>query len=220
MKVKKITLLIAAATLALPCAMFAADNVAAQTRSFNHWLVRGRIVNVSPDVSGDTISVIGGKVTHVSDQVIPEVDFSYFFTPHIAMELILGTSKHHLIATGTALGSTDLGSVRILPPTLTVQYHFFPEKKFSPYIGAGINYTYFYDTNTSGANAAVQSVDYKNSFGLALQAGIDYNINQNWSVNVDIKKLFVKTTATVNNTMTTDVRLDPYVYGIGVGYRF
>ncbi|QGP39298.1 OmpW/AlkL family protein [Piscirickettsia salmonis] len=220
-------LLTTSLALTLPGNLLATTNSTTANQSNNslkHWLIRGRIVNVNPDVSSKTISTIGGKVSHVSNQVIPELDFSYFFTSHIAMELILGTSKHHLIATGTAVGSVDLGTVRILPPTITLQYHFFPKKKFNPYLGAGINYTYFYNSSTNSANTAVQSIDYKNNLGFALQAGIDYNLNQSWSINLDVKKLFVKTTATVNltggGTAKADVHLDPYVYGIGVGYRF
>lgn len=208
------------AVCALP-AMSVAGN--AQTQTLHHWLVRGRLINVSPEVKSDTITNIQGKVSHVSKQLIPELDFSYFFTPHIAAELILGTARHHLIATNTIAGTVDLGKIRVLPPTLTVQYHFMPMQRFSPYIGAGINYTAFYDKSLAGANPLITNIHYKNSIGLALQAGMDYNINSRWSINFDVKKLYIKTTATVDlgsTSVSTKVRLNPWVYGVGIGYRF
>ena len=108
--------------------------------SFNHWIIRARAVDVIPSASSGTIPVIGGHVTAITATVIPELDFSYFFTKHIATELILGTSRHSVRATGTVLGTVDLGRVSLLPPTLNLQYHFY-FKQFKPYLGAGINYT-------------------------------------------------------------------------------
>jgi len=184
----------------------------------NPWLIRLRVIDVIPDESAD-IEAIGGDVD-ISNRIIPELDISYFFTENFAAELILATNKHNVEAVGTALGDVDLGSVTLLPPTLLAQYHFAPRASFRPYVGAGINYTLFYNDKPG----AVVDVDYDNGFGFALQAGVDIPVNDTYFLNVDVKKLFLGTDVTVNagaaGTVGADVDIDPWVIGVGVGRRF
>ena len=183
------------------------------------WLIRARALWVKPDPSSSTITTIGGTVNHISSTVVPELDFSYFFTNNIAAELILATARHHVVANGTTLGQVDLGKVNLLPPTLTVQYHFMPDNTISPYVGAGVNYTHFYKVNTG---PIATSINYDNAWGGALQAGVDYKLNDTWSLNVDVKKIFLKTDVAVtalNIPMTTNVKINPWLVGVGVGYR-
>lgn len=178
------------------------------------WLVRGRLINVSPSESS-TVS-IGGEVT-AKDDVVPELDITYFWTDHVATELILATSKHGIGAVGTALGDLDLGHVWALPPTLLAQYHFNPHGQIRPYLGAGINYTMFYNSKSGD----VDSISYSNSFGFAFQGGVDIGIDDNWAVNLDVKKIYINTDATINGgAVTADVDLDPWVFGAGLAYRF
>ncbi len=183
------------------------------------WLIRARAIDVDPFASSGTLNLIGGHVNSISSQVVPELDFSYFFTSNIAAELILATSRHEVAANNTALGHVNLGKVNVLPPTLTVQYHFMADKKFSPYIGAGINYTYFYNVN-SGPVAT--SISYQNSVGPALQIGADYSLDSHWLLNVDIKKIYIEPHVNVNTALgriSTTVDINPLVFGVGVGYR-
>ena len=113
--------------------------------------------------------------------------------------------------------SVDLGSVWVLPPTLTAQYHFNNSTGIVPYVGAGINYTFFYNADPGG----VSSVKYDDGFGYALQSGVDYKLDEHWMLNADIKKIFLNTDASVNGgAVTADVDLDPWVIGFGFGYRF
>ena len=177
----------------------------------DNWQVRLRAIDVVPDESSSVN--IGGKVD-VDNFVAPEVDISYFFTQNIAAELILATSKHDLNYTG----GVDLGSTMVLPPTLTLQYHFMPEQSFSPYVGAGVNYTWFYNEDT-GPGFTNLKVD--GGFGWALQAGFDYWLDEHWGLNADVKKIFLDVDASLNNgTIRADVDLDPWVIGTGVSYRF
>ena len=175
-------------------------------------LVRVRAVHFKPVADGTTTS--GGSAWASHDNV-PELDFTYFFTDNIAAELVLATTRHKINVRGVA----DLGKVSLIPPVLALQYHFNPKGKFSPYLGAGINYTIFYDEEKS---AAITSVDYKDSLGWALQAGLDYAINDRWSINVDVKKVFVDTDITVSGgaVVGNGVDLDPWLFSVGVGYRF
>lgn len=184
-------------------------------------IMRMRAVGVVP-IEDATIDGIGGNV-NVTNNLIPEIDFTYFFTRNIAAELILGTSKHEAVAVSTALGDLDLGSVMLLPPTLTLQYHLRSFKNFKPYVGFGINYTFFYNTGQGrGKNPAVLDVKYDNNVGMAMQFGFDYKINDRFFVNVDFKKIWLNTDVTVVSTLgnvPADVDLNPWLFGAGVGFK-
>lgn len=179
------------------------------------WLIRGRVIDVIPQEDSST-SVAGGEVA-VGNRVAPELDFSYFFTPNLAAELILATTKHELDGKGTLTG-TPIGDAWIVPPTLTLQYHFMPDQAFKPYVGAGINYSWFWNEKpASGFN----KLEMTGGFGYALQAGFDYNVADNWYVNVDVKKIWLNVDASLNSGgVTADVDLDPVVAGVGIGYKF
>lgn len=187
---------------------------------FSKWQVRLRGVVITPD-EGATIESIGGDVD-ISTAVIPELDFTYFFTENIAAELILGTSKHDVEAINTAAGDIELGDVWLLPPTLTLQYHF-TGGALKPYLGAGVNFTIFYGADEG---PVADAVDYENSLGLAFQGGFDYFLSDQWFLNVDLKKIFIQTDATVNATTAlgatvgADVDIHPLAIGFGVGYKF
>ncbi len=187
------------------------------------WQFRLRAITVQPDESAD-IASIGGDVD-IDTSVVPEFDISYFFTDNIAAELILGVTPHDVTAVGTALGDVDLGDVTLLPPTLTVQYHFNPAGQVRPYLGAGVNYTVFFDEDLP-AGTALDSIDYDPSVGLALQAGVDYALNERWFLNVDVKKVWINTDVTLDGTtnlgavVNADVDINPVIFGVGVGWRY
>lgn len=184
-----------------------------QGKSAGDFMVRARAIGMIPDESAD-VSVLGGSV-NVDNDWVPEIDFTYFITDNIALELIAATTKHD-VSHSSGLG---LGEVNLLPPTLTLQYHPLPKERFSPYVGAGVNYTIFYNEDAPGG--AVTSIDYDNAFGFALQAGADYAVADNWYLNVDVKKIFLSTDVSINGgAINADVDLDPWVVGFGVGYRF
>lgn len=178
-----------------------------------------RVTDVAPD-AGDPITTLAGAATglraDVSDDVMPTVGLSYFFTDHIAVEAIAGTTKHTVTAKGP---STDLKvkETWVLPPVVTLQYHFAPAAKLSPYVGAGVNYMIFY----GGKDRNGFHLKLDDGFGWALQAGADVAISGPWSANVDVKKVFFETDATdTTNGVKSKVKLDPWVVSAGVGYKF
>ncbi len=201
------------------------------TKDFNKWQVRLRGIIVIPNESA-TIGTIGGDV-EISTAFVPELDFTYFFTENWSAELILGTTKHDvntvasdLTAVGLASSvDVDLGYVWLLPPTLTAQYHFATEG-FRPYLGAGINYTFFYGVDSGNT---IKDVEYDNSFGFAFQGGVDYDLNDKWFLNFDAKYILLSTDVTVDASNLLDsgtlsipaeVDINPFIIGFGVGIRF
>ena len=210
--------------------LFLGSILFALTINAQTWQVRLRGVSVQPNEKSN-VSAIGGDV-NISNSFIPELDFTYFFNKNVAAELILGTTKHDVKTTGsnlTAIGGpasaeVDLGSVWLLPPTLTLQYHFYPTKTLKPYLGAGLNYTIFYSVDEG---SVVKGLDYDNAVGFALQGGLDYMLNDKYFLNFDIKKLFLKTDVNVDATnlasglkIPAEVNIDPLLIGFGVGMKF
>lgn len=215
-----LTAVAAAATLFT----LAVDAMAQQAgKSAGDFMVRGRLIGLIPD-EDSKLTLNGASIADkvdLDDDWTGEVDFSYFVTDNVAFELIAATTKHNVASSGASLGNNvDLGSVRLLPPTLTAQYHFMPKSAFSPYIGAGVTYAMFYDEKNG---RTINRTTYDDAWGYALQAGVDYNISGNWYLNADVKKIFVSTDVTLvtgANTIKADVDLDPWVVGLGVGYKF
>jgi len=197
-------------------------------------LVRGRIINVSPNESSSVVSAdagtpplepVPGSHVAVTDDTVVELDFTYMLHKNWGLELILGTSEHDVPARGSLAGAGDIINASVLPPTLTLQYHFRPDATFRPYVGLGINYTKFYDERvTGGIDLSGAEVDMDSSWGLAAQIGADYMISDDWFVNIDAKYIKIETTAHFSGTAVgaaeVDVDVDPWVFGIGIGTRF
>ena len=181
---------------------------AAMAQSFDGsspWLVRLRAVHLDSENGG----AAGAAGVSVNNKWMPEVDISYFFTPNIAAELILTYPQKHNVR----LGGERIGSLKHLPPTLLAQYHFTNMGAFKPYLGAGVNYTRFSNVNILDGALTVK----RNSFGPALQVGFDYALDKNWSINVDVKKVYLDTTVSGG---IGKFKVDPLLFGLGVGYRF
>ncbi len=204
--------------------LFSLGTISAQEDSkkdtdFSKWQFRLRAISVTPDESA-TIQTIGGDVS-ISSAFVPELDITYYFTKNWSAELILATTNHDVKAIGTSAGDIDLGDVWLLPPTLLGQYHF-TGGDLVPYLGAGINMTLFYGVDNG---PVADKVDYDTAFGFAFQGGFDYMLNDKWFINLDVKKLFLNTDATINATTAlgatvgADVDINPWIIGVGFGLK-
>lgn len=197
--------------LALALAAGAALPLCAQAQS-GPWLVRVHALNLDSANKDDT-----GLDLSVNNKVFPEFDVSYFFTPNIAAELVLTYPQKHKIRSA----GTEIGSLKHLPPTLSLQYHFTGLGAAKPYLGAGINYTHF--SNISFIPAVVTalnpSID-KNSVGLAFGAGVDYEISKTMVLNLDVKKVQIRTDIKSNGAKVGTFKVDPVLVGVGVGWKF
>ena len=204
------------------------------------WVVRARAVNVSPNEDsklGRTVNsnvgnlMSSGAKLEVDSNTIPELDISYYFTKHIAAELILALGTRHDVSihgdSAGVIGNQKLGSVNLLPPTLTVQWHFLPDQKFDPYVGAGLNYTAMLDRNLQFSSGAADGTKIKidrDSVGPVLQAGFDINLEDGWLINADVKYVWIDTDVKMRNgsqwTKIDSLDINPWVVGVGFGKKF
>lgn len=180
---------------------------------FDRWQVRARAIVYAP--APYYYRTVNGVEIDFSTTFAPELDITFFFTRKFSAELALTTTKHDVEI--VSQGNANAGSVRLIPPMINFQYHFY-FGDFKPYIGAGLSYA-MYSGDDSGQFTAV---DYKDDIGYSVQGGLDYMLNDTWFLNLDFKKMFLKSEVTFNNDATTTVEtnLDPIIAGIGVGMRF
>jgi outer membrane protein len=207
------------------------------------FVVRLRATNVSPSEksnlgaqtdatygAGTALALYGdaNAKLRVDNNTIPELDISYYFTKNIAAELILALgTRHDVNVSSTGAVAANLGSVNLLPPTLTAQWHFLPDQTFDPYLGAGVAYVLGMDrsltANASGVGHQIR-ID-RNSFGAVFQAGFDINLKDKWLLNVDVKKLYVGTDVELNLSnggfkKIDNLDLNPLLVSVGFGRKF
>ncbi len=204
----------AVAAVALAAA-FSLAAPSAEARILDRLQIKVGVSAVLPDESA-SVSLIGGDV-EISDEYVPSLQLEYFMTDHVSAELLCCIARHDVAATAT--GGIDLGQITHFPPTLTLKYRWNVENNFQPYVGAGVNYTHFFDEDPG----AVDSIEYEDSVGPALQAGFDYRLNEHWAVNVDVRRIWINSEVTIvagANTINADVDINPWVASVGVGFRF
>jgi outer membrane protein len=188
--------------------------ISAGAQAESPWMVRGRIANIDPQTSG---SVAPGLNVDVDNSWGVTGDIVYFWTPEISTTLLLTYPQKHDVSVS---GIGGVGSIKQLPPTLTMDYHFKATPEATIYVGAGV--TYFYITSNDLAIGGVVPIDISTSnWGPAVRVGLDYKINDKWSLNIDVQKTWVSTDVTVPLLgVGGSIDINPWVYGAGVGYRF
>lgn len=195
-----------AAAAALAALAFAAP---AQADVLDKFQIKFGVSGVLPDERGDPIDV------DISDEYVPSLQIEYFFNDNVSAELLCCLATHDVTA---ASGAIDLGEVTHFPPTVTLKYRWTNLGQFEPYVGAGVNYTAFIDSDPP----AGRHVDYDSSFGPALQVGADYRLNERWSLNFDVRRIWINTDVTISGDInaTDEVDINPWVISTGIGYRF
>jgi outer membrane protein len=223
-------------TTALAAGLAATAFTAPAFAKAGDWIFRARAIMVAPTDKGNNGPVRPNLTDYSADVTTaytPEIDITYMVTDNIGVELIAATAKHSAKLAafrnlGGPLEGAKAADTWVLPPTLTVQYHFNPEGAYRPYIGLGLNYTMFYAERASetlkGVTGAGTKVGIDDSVGYSVQAGIDIPINETFFINLDVKYIQIDTKARFKNmaipNQTVKIDLDPIVAGIGVGMRF
>ena len=203
-------------------------------------LINARFLNINPDVSDNQVMAGGAPLAapagiDVDDGNSLGIDITYMMTDNFGLELMLDTTSNHDI-TGTGnLAGVAIGDVTVLPPSLIAVWRFMPKNNIRPYVGAGLNYTFFFSESTTGQftntlDAVVgpgvtsTGVDVDDTLSLIFQAGVDVDINKDWYLSFDAKYIDMDTTATIQvngvDTATVDFDLNPLILGVGIGTRF
>jgi outer membrane protein len=194
----------AVALAALALAALAARPAAAEESG--DWIIRIRALHLDSADNDDTPLDLS-----LEDRWFPEIDFSYFFTPNWAAELVLTYPQRHDLKAG----GTKIGDLKHLPPTLSLQYHVTGLAGFRPYVGAGVNYTHFSSVDLP------EGVSIKrDSFGPALGAGVDVPLGQGWLLNFDAKRAWIDTEVRAGGRNLGDFGIDPWLLSVGFGRRF
>lgn len=175
------------------------------------WQVRGALSNVVPTSSPGRIFNNTAAVD-IDDAFSVTGTISYFINPNLALDLLVGWPPQHDIQ----VNGTKVGETRHLPPILGLQYHFTPDAVFSPYVGVGLNYTYFFDSKLDSGD----KLHLSSSLGAAAQLGFDYRVSSQWSIGADVRYADINTDVKINGNKVGNVDVNPVVYSLNAGYRF
>ncbi|MEH6359019.1 MAG: OmpW family outer membrane protein [Pseudomonadales bacterium] len=195
------------------------------------YIFRAGPTTVSPNEDSGTVAAIAGSELAVNESTQLGLTLTYMYSDHIGIELLAATPFDHDVSGNSVLvgaGITDIASSKQLPPTLTVNYYpAAPSSKIQPFFGAGINYTIFFDEQADSAFETIAGstdVELDDSWGLALRAGVDYQLSDNWALSASMWYIDIDTEATLKTsnlgTLKVDVDIDPYVYMVGLSYKF
>lgn len=184
-------------------------------------IIRAGVAGVLPTDESETISALGaGAKVEADDALALGITGTYMVCDNIGIGLLLASPfRHDIDAKGSIPGLGTVAETRQLPPTLTLQYHFDTGSTFNPYIGVGLNYTVFFSEDTKGALNGLD-LDLDDSWGLALEAGMDDELKDDWLISAQVWYLNIDTQADVQGVGKFDVDIDPWVVMIGVGKRF
>lgn len=210
--------------------------MAGQAHQAGDWLVRVGAANIDPREDSGVIHVGGaelptGDQAGVDDDTQLGLTITYMLADHLGLELLAASPFQHTISgrgpTMAALGVDKLAEIKHLPPTLSLQYYPLPATSaFQPYVGIGVNYTTFFSEDLSGAAKSAlgaSGLELDDSWGLAVQAGMDWRLDDHWLLNVSVWRLDIDTEASFDSALgpvKVDVDLDPWGTMLSVGYRF
>jgi outer membrane protein len=173
-------------------------------------ILRGGVAVVAPKSDNSPL-------VNVDEGYSPSINLTYFLSDNWAIDVLGALPFKHDINLN---GGGQVAETKHLPPTVSLQYHFLPEGAvFRPYVGAGLNFTLFFDEKTQGALAG-SDLSLDNSFGVAAQIGADFALNDKWAINVDVRWADIDTDASLDGAALGTVAIDPFVFGLSVAYKF
>jgi outer membrane protein len=199
----------------IPALLIALASVASIQASAQQspWAMRARAVHIEHENGSDPINGAGSADrVSLNKKEIPELDLSYFFTPNVAAELSVNNQQKYT----AYLDDVSVGSLKHMPIALNLQYHFSPESALKPYVGVGVNYTRLSAVHVLNDTASLEH----SSYGWVAQAGFDIQLDRNWMLNFDVKKMRVHSELSISGAKASNLQIDPWLIGVGLGYRF
>ncbi|WP_108861591.1 OmpW family protein [Ruegeria sp. Alg231-54] len=197
---------LAAMTLSTALVAFAAPAFA---QSQGDWTVGVGVGYLNPKSDNGTLA---GQKAEIDSDTRPIFTAEYFIRDNLGIELLAATPFKHTVTLG---GSTEAGTVKHLPPTLSLNYHFPTNSAWKPYVGAGLNYTIFFDEQSALGDLKVDD-----SFGVSLQAGLDYMVSDNGAVRLNVRWFDIDTDVKLNGTKIGKADIDPFLVGVSYVHKF
>lgn len=194
-------------TLALTSAL-AAMTAPALAQQQGDWTIGVGIANVNPKSDNGTLA---GAVAEIDDGTALSLTVEYFFRDNWGVELLAATPFEHDINLNGAFAA----SAKQLPPTISINYHFPTEGKIKPFLGLGLNYTTFFEEETALGNLKLDD-----SFGIAVNAGADYQISDRGALRFNVRWMDIESDATLNGTAIGSADIDPVVVNLAYVHRF
>lgn len=180
-------------------------------------MTRWRISGLVPYNQQSTVDLIGGHV-NVPSMILPDLDVSVFLSEHWSVTGQTGVLNTKIKVEDSLYGDIDVGTVWTLPLSLAVQYHPEMEGRFKPYIGAGMVATWYFGEKPAGGH--VQDFSVSTSYAPLLKVGFDYQIDDKWFANFELKQIFTPTQTIQNQGISARTSLETISAGFGVAYRF
>lgn len=177
------------------------------------WVVRGGLHHIEP--SSDNGQAAGMDLD-IGSNTRPSVSLTWMASDRVGVEVLGAVPFRHKV---DLKGVGNVGSTRHLPPTVSVQYHFLPGAMIQPYASVGLNYTRFFHTRTTGALSG-SKLKLEDSWGLAGQVGVDVPLSERWLVGADVRHMDIDSDVKLDGAKVGKANIDPWAYGLYVGYRF
>lgn len=184
----------------------------AQAADDGNWVLRFGVHTVVP--KSDNGSLAGMQAT-INNSTRPSASLEYMFTPNWGVDVLAAWPFSHDVR----LNGVEAATTRQLPPTIGINYHFLPNARVSPFVGAGVNFTWFYDAKGVGPLTGTK-VSVANSWGGAVHAGLDVKLANNWLLTADARWINIESDVRVNGVKVGTAKVNPMVYGLSLGYRF
>jgi len=178
------------------------------------WIGKVGVHVVDPTSDNGTLAN-GAYAVDIDTNARPTFTIERMLTPNWGVEVLAALPFQHEVS----LNGVQSATIKHLPPTVSMQYHFMPEGKASPFLGVGLNYTWIYSESETGPLAGTD-LQLSNSWGAALHAGIDFHLEDAWMISIDARWMDIDSTARLNGAEIGTVHVDPMAYGVMVGYRF
>jgi outer membrane protein len=201
------------ALLPLMLATTLGATAASAVHADDHWVVRLGVHVVNPK---DNPGTLAGASSSIDSSTRPTGSLEYMFTPNLGVDVLVAWPFMHEVKLA---GLGTVARTKQLPPTMGVNYHFMPNSAWSPFVGLGVNYTNFFDTHATGALYG-HSVSIANSWGVAARAGFDLKITDRWLATADVRWMNIASDVKVNGSKVGKATIDPFVFGLSLGYRF